>query len=249
MRVKQRNQFYSDAVPFPATKSASAVTIYGDELNPFGENPGALDLQLVAGDTSKITDNMTVGLEVSYDEGDSWVEVNEYSDLANGTGSTSVLKNDVLEFAPMVRLSGVFDGSAELAADHGCSVKAMFKENENFYKSKIFTGSDVITVPETSASETTNGETLSVENAQKVYVVSSGVTAKMTNVTFNLQSSFDGESWWDVGSSAKDISALSFNEEEFSDKLGTYFRVELITGATGLEEDHGLSFNVIALYN
>ena len=247
MRYKQRSAFYNDVVPFPATKSAGAMTLYGDVLKPFEANPGPLDLHLVAEDDSQITDLMTMKLEVSYDGGENWIEVDEYSELENGSGDpVSVLKDEVLEFAPMVRVNAVFNTDGELAEGHGCSVKAFLKEDEDFQRSQVFT--DVVDLPAELADTNKEGESFNVANAQKVIVVSSGDTDNMTNITFNLQSSFDGENWWNVGNSAKDISALSFNEEVFSSKLGTYFRVDVIAGATGLAEDHNLKFNLIALH-
>ena len=147
MRVKQRRALFTDIVPFPASKSAGELTILGDELKLFNaSNPGSARVQLVADDKSKITNTLSMNLQVSYDEGESWVTAGTYSELANGSGKVSVLKED-LEFAPEIRVNANFTSSGALAEGHGCKVHAELQEGD-FQKYKV--EQDIVTdMPET----------------------------------------------------------------------------------------------------
>lgn len=144
MRIKQRKILFTDIVPFPASKTAGELTILGDELNSFELNPGEARIQLVAEDKSKIVNNLSVNLQVSYDKGENWVKVVSYDDLSNGSGAVSELKEGVISFAPRVRLNGVFDSSGALLENHGCKVYAELKEGDF---SRNFVTLDAVNMP------------------------------------------------------------------------------------------------------
>jgi len=249
MLVRPRKLTYMDVIPFPASKSAGALTINSDVMYDFTSNPGAVSAQLVASDTSKITDSLAVNLQVSYD-GLKYYTVAEYSDLANGTGALSVLKESAVSFAPYIKLQGVFDSSGALAADHGCQVNVEIKEDENFYHFDI--ANDLAT-PFISLADSAEifGDTVdfSDKTIYKVIGVVSGDSSKYTLVSIMLQSSYNGLTWWDVLDSAVDISDLNFKEVSATTKLGNYFRLKGITGETtgAIAEGHGTEVKIIGL--
>lgn len=260
MITRPRRKLYTDVIPFPDSKSAGAATISSDELYPFeGSAPGELDLHLVAEDDADITDTLSVNLNVSYDGGSSWLEAVSYSDLANGSGDAiSVLKSAALAYAPRVRLDGVFDSSGALVAGHGAAVHANFFEGEDLYRHEI--DADVLTIDTMGTSETVNSDAIEVDNSvaeaiRKVIVISYvGDKSKVTdNVTWKLQSSYDGSNWWDVSSADEtDIAngtGTSFTEVTESDDLGDCLRITVSTDGTGeIAEDNGIQFNVISLF-
>jgi len=144
----KRRELYTDTIAFPATKNAgTAVDIESDVMYNYESSPGALNLHLIADDSSKITDNLSVVAKVSYDKGISWKTAATYTDLANGTGAVSAFKEDVVKYAPRVKLLGSFDASGALAANHGCEVFAELREAENELRYQVDT--DVITVAST----------------------------------------------------------------------------------------------------
>ncbi len=251
MRVKARKQLYENVLLFPAEKDAAGtINLVSAEFNPFEHtSPGALNYQLVAADDSKITDNVVLSLEVSYDGGTTWVVVNgSITTLDNGSGApVSAYTADALVVAPRVRVKAELDNSSRLAAGHGCSVNLELEENSDFYRAQVV--ANAITLAATLADNSTNGKTVRANGmAEKVVVVHSGDSSKMTNITWKLQSSFDGEYWWDVNTPVN-ISALNFSETVLSTKLGGFFRVVVIAGNTGLATGHGLKFGMAVLHN
>jgi hypothetical protein len=259
MITRPRRKLYTDVIPFPDTKSAGEATIQSDELYPFeGSAPGELNLQLTADDDSNITDTLTVDLNVSYDGGDSWLDVASYSDLANGTGDPiSAFKSEALSYAPRVRLDGVFDGSGALASGHGIEVNADFHEGANLYRHEV--DADVISVSTLGNSSSETGSAVQVNNSlydsvsKILVVVYVGDTSKITdNVTWDLESSYDGSHWWTVLADQSDIAngtGSSFAETSATDDLGDYFRIVVSTDGTGeIAADHGIQFNLISLF-
>lgn len=131
MRFVPRRKIFLGVIPFPETKDAGKATIRGEEIKAFEDNPGALRVQLIAADSSKITDDLTIKANVSYDEGKTWTEVASFDDLKNGAGKVSVMKDATLpDFAPRVRLDAVFGNNGALAKGHGCKVYAELAQGE-----------------------------------------------------------------------------------------------------------------------
>lgn len=259
MITRRRRKLYTDVIPFPATKTAGAATISSDELYPFeGGAPGSIDLHLVAADDSNITDNLSVDLKASYDGGTSWLDVASYTDLANGAGaSISALKSAALVYAPRVRVDGVFDGTGALAADHGAAVHVNLFEDEDFYRHEV--DADVFSISTLAAGDTVVSDAVEVNNSvaepiEQVVVVSYvGDKSTVTdNITWKLQSSFDGVYWWDVTTDQTDIATgtgTSFTEVTSSDDLGDYFRISVTADGTGaIAADNGIQFNLISLF-
>jgi len=373
MRVKPRRKLFQDIVPFPASKSAGELTISGDELYSFEKNPGAIRAQLISSDASKITDTLSIDLMISYDEGETWLNAGSFSELANGVGGVSVLKDNLPSFAPRVRFDAKFNAAGALAAEHGCKVYAELKEGDfnkyvvaqdvvampasvdtadvpatkaettfslpgtiaagdsvvvtdgtttetyDFYDNigedyaggntlvdvqgvspdfasllvtAINTGAlvdavetdGVITLTAATAGEAGNDLTATVnegvedpviytfdggadlidtpesviigtvvdpevDNIEKILVVSTCDSSKTdTVISYNVESSFDGESWWTMLDTAVALDA-DFVEKEITGKLGSYFRV-VATVAEGkaLVADHNTKFNLITLY-
>ncbi len=147
-KITKRRKLYTDTIAFPASKDAgTAIDIESDVMYDYEVSPGALNLHVVADDSSKITDNLSVVAKVSYDEGTSWKTAATYTDLANGTGAISAFKEEVVKYAPRVKLLGSFDASGALAASHGCEVFAELREAGNELRYQVDT--DVVTVPTT----------------------------------------------------------------------------------------------------
>lgn len=259
MITRPRRKLYQDVIPFPDTKSAGEATISSDELYPFeGSAPGELDLQLVAADDSQITDTLTVDLNVSYDGGSNWLAAASYSDLANGGGSAiSALKSGALAYAPRVRLDGVFDGSGALGSGHGAAVHADFKEGADLYRHEV--DADVISISTLGTGSSETGSAVQVNNSvydsvsKVIVVVYVGDTSTITdNVTWDLESSYDGTYWWSVLADQSDIAngtGSSFAEVSATDDLGDYFRIIVNTDGSGeIAADHGIQFNLISLF-
>ena len=255
-----RRKLYTDVIPFPAAKTAGATTISSDELYPFeGSAPGEIDLQLTADDDSKITDTLSVDLKVSYDAGTSWLSAVTYSDLEHGSGDPiSAFKNGALAYAPRVRLDGVFDGTGALADGHGIAVHANLLEGSELYRHEV--DADVLTIDTLAASDSVTSDVVQVDNSiaepiHKVIVISYvGDASTVTdNITWVLQSSFDGNDWWDVSSTAEtniaNGSGSTFTEVEETDGLGDYFRIVATADSTGaIATDNGIQFNVVTLF-
>ena len=250
MRVKARKQIFNNVIDFPVKDAAGEIVLTSKEMAPFeGTSPGSLNYHVFAADDSKITDNVTLSFQVSYDGGETWVEAEEVTDLANGSGDpVSVYKADSLVSAPRARVVATFDTTSRLTADAGVGVSVEMEETEELYRAYVVT--NAVTLPETLANDSVVGASFSTQGnvVDKLIVSHNADATKMTNITWKLQSSFDGENWWDA-TDAANISTLNFKETSVEDKLGDYFRVVVIAGATGLEEGHGLTFNAIAFYN
>lgn len=251
-----RTEVYENVITFPATKGAGVATITGDVKYPFEQTAfGPIDILLRADLADKITDTLTINLYVSYDEGTTWLLAASYSDLANGGAvPISVIKADAIRVAPRVRLDAIFDGTGALAADHGCGVDLKISETEGVIRREIFTRNAIDQLSNltnyTSAMYIAN-----TYNILKSLVVSSYCAdkSKVTdNVTWKVQSSYDGTNWFDATTAQTDILngvGTSFTEVPVTTKLGKYIRIAVITDGTGvLAADHGVQFNVVALY-
>lgn len=255
-----RRKLYTDVIPFPAAKTAGATTISSDELYPFeGSAPGEIDLQLTADDDSKITDTLSVDLKVSYDAGTSWLSAVTYSDLEHGNGDPiSAFKNGALAYAPRVRLDGVFDETGVLDDGHGIAVHANLLEGSELYRHEV--DADVLTIDTLASSDSVTSDVVQVDNSiaepiHKVIVISYvGDASTVTDdITWVLQSSFDGNDWWDVSSVAEtnivNGSGSTFTEVEETDGLGDYFRIVATADSDGaIATDNGIQFNVVTLF-
>jgi len=243
-----RRALYKDVIAFPATKSAGAATLSSNVLRDFETTAfGAVNFQLVAADLSQVTDTLTIEPFVSFDEGTTWIQAGAYSDIANGSGTLSALKS--LKYVPRLRVDGVFDGSGALAAGHGASVHVEMREVDPEYARRF--DADVVTVPTTVADGvTTNGTSVEVPaNTGRVAAIVSADPAQLTDVSVMLQSSFDGVYWWDLLSSATDISAVMYSEIDMDQNMvGTYVRANVITAATtgAISTGHNMSVNLLS---
>lgn len=250
MRVKARKQIFKNVIDFPVKDADGAVTLVSEELAPFeATSPGALNYHLFAADDSEITNTVTVTMKVSFDGGTNWIDADDnIDDLKNGSsGAISVYNAEALKSAPRIKFVAELDDSSRITEDAKPGLVVEMEEREDLERSKIF--SNIISLDETVADTTVNGETFYVGNTPEEVVVShSGDSSKMTNIQWKLQSSFDGNSWWDVNSN-DNISTSSFKETSLTAKLGKYFRVALTAGNTGLAEDHNLVFNAVCFYN
>jgi len=248
MRVKARKQIFENVIEFPVKNAAGEITLFSKEMAPFEHTaPGPINYHVFAADDSKITDTVTLKFQASYDKGETWVDVESNTDLKNGSsGKVSTYKANVLKAAPRVRVEATLSNASRITVDALPGVIVEMGEQEDLERTKVF--ADIVEFEATAASKTVTGEVIVAEgDVQEVYVVHSGNSAKMTNTTWVLQSSFDGENWWNATTSA-DISASNFSETAVTTKLGNYFRVVTTLGETGLEAGHGLKFNLITLY-
>jgi len=249
---------HSDVITFPATKSAAAATITGDakydyESYAFGKS----EVLVRATDDSKITDTLTIKLYISYDGGTTWLNIADYSDLANGSGDPVEAIKTPASYVPRLRLDAVFDGTGALAAGHGCGVDVRLEEDNAYIPRKIF--ADVGGLGATLANSTTvNGTSCyipsTIDVLKKVVVASYCADAsKVTdNVTWKVQSSYDATNWFDASAAQTNIangSGVIFGELAVETKLGKYVRVVTTSDGTGaLASGHGVQFNVIGYY-
>lgn len=248
MRVKARKQIFENVLEFPVKSAAGEIEMVSKEFAPFEHTtPGPINYHVYASDDSAITDTVTLKLQVSYDKGNTWVNAEEISDLANGSGdSVSVYKAGALKAAPRTRLVAVLNSSSRIAEEAMPGVTIEVEEQEDLERSEVF--NNVVGFDASEANKTIDGDVFTVDgDIQEIVVSHSGNSAKMTNVTWILQSSFDTENWWNVTSSAN-ISSSNFSETSISSKLGKYFRVVTTLGATGLQTGHNLVFNVVCFY-
>lgn len=248
MRVKARKQIFENVIDFPVKSAAGEIILTSKELAPFEHtSPGVVNYHVYAADDSEITDAVTLKLQASYNKGLTWTDVETINSLANGSGdAVSVYKAEALKAAPRVRLVATLASASRLTAEALPGVTVVMEEQEDLERSKVF--DSVTEFASAEANKVIDGETFTVEgDVQEVVVSHSGNSAKMTNVSWVLQSSFDGETWWNATTSAN-VSALNFSETSVSAKLGKYFRIVTTLGATGLEAGHGLNFNAVCLY-
>jgi len=257
MEEMERIKVYTNNITFPATKAAGAAIITGDVIYDFeGGAYGPLEVVLRALDDSKITDNLVIKLYVSYDGGATWLLSKSWTDLANGAGDPiAVLKDDILAFAPRIKLVADFDGTGALASGHGCGVD--LKIREDYVDMRRYTST--VSAPTTmgNSSTITGGVVYvpnTINNIRRISIASVCLDrSKVTdNLTWKVQSSYDGTTWFDAIAAQTDITngaGTSFTEVAVSSKLGKYVKVIYITDGTGaLAADHGVSHTVILMY-
>lgn len=268
MFTSPRKKVHQDVIPFPETKSAGASTLNSNELYDFeGSAYGPVNLHLTADDDSNITDNLDVKLQVSWDGGSTWIDAVEYTgDLANGAGNPiSSFKNSALDYAPRVRVQGVFDATGALASGHGAEVHAEMTEHEPTLTRNITM--DVDDLGDTLGTGTTvNGSTVELQNSSNdslasavdklvVIVKADDLSTVTDNITYMLQCSYDGNHWWDMWSSAQtDVAngtGFFYAEHEMDSGMvvGNYARVNFTTDGTGaLASGHGIAAHLLELY-
>jgi hypothetical protein len=257
MNEMRRIKIYKDVINFPTVKTAGAATIESNQIYDFESTLCSLNLFLRASLADKITDTLTIKLYVSYDGGTTWLLVTSYSDLAAG-GAVPIIsiKNDIISYAPRIKLVADFDGTAELASGHGCAVDARLIENLPDSQNIIFKQIAPATM---GNNETVNGTTFYAHtgypNIRAIRVASycADKTKVTDNLTWKVQSSYDGIIWFDATTAQTDIlngSGSSFTEaNSITDKLGKYARIVYMTDGTGeIAADHGIQHNIILYY-
>lgn len=228
-----RRKFYEDVVALPATATTSSAVFESDELYAFeGSNPGNLTV-FVEGDTAEISvADPLVNILVSYDEGATWVTA-ETITVDNATFTYTV--SEVSDFAPRVKVQVDLNG-ATLGDPHLISVDVLMEERYENLRQTVY--ADVVAVPDTVADGVTTEGTvydisdLYVKDATAVLTITDA--ADLTDVTVQMQSSWDGTNWWDLLASPTDISANTFTEvdADAGSIFGNYIKVQVITAAT-----------------
>ena len=129
--IGARSKYYEDVIAFPTTKSSGAVTYVSAEMYPFESGAyGPAMIHLHADAKVKIGtagDTIEVNAYVSFDNGDSWLKVATYKDLAYA-GSGSVDVQYWIPLAPRLKIDAVFAAGDSLLAGHGCAINVEFKE-------------------------------------------------------------------------------------------------------------------------
>lgn len=245
MFYSPRRAVFSDVVAVPATATTSSAVISSDELKPFEESSFGSMTLFIRGDNAQISAaNPLVKTYVSYDEGENWV----LADTQTVDNATFTFTNaEPLALAPRVRVDVDLNG-ATLGSGHGLGVDVVFEERETNGEATLF--ADVVDVPDTvGADTTTTGDALNVgEYIDSVYAVVNSDSSTLTDVTVQLQSSWDGTNWWDLGT-ATDVSGADFVEfEEANTMVGTMVRANVITAATtgDIATNNGLTVNLFA---
>lgn len=247
MFYSPRKTLLEDVVAVPSTATTSSVVISSDELYPYEQSSfGSVTAFVKALDGSKITvASPALTGYVSYDEGDTWVEVDSV-DLT----ATSFTFDYSLEASLVPRFKVELDlNGATLLEGHGIQVDVYFTETQVNTRRTLF--EDVIVVPSTVADGvTTTGDSLEVpEGTSAIHVVATGDVTTLTGVTILAQSSWDGSNWWNLGTATNFSGSnfVDFTEDE--NIVGNYARVNLITAAsTGeIAVDHGIVVNAFAL--
>jgi hypothetical protein len=141
MFFNPRKLFYSNAIEFPSTKTAGALTLLSEEFEL--TNTDRTHIVLSALDASKITNTLTVYAKGSFDSGTTWMTLGTYTDLANGAGAISVKK--IVPYAPLVKVEAVFSSSGALSSGHGIKIDVVMEEGEDGLNKDFF--EDVITLP------------------------------------------------------------------------------------------------------
>jgi hypothetical protein len=252
--VGARSKIYDSVVAAPATKAAAAATITGTVLYPFEPSGwGGASVVCHTDDDSKITDTLTVKMYVSFDEGTTWLHVANDATMANGSAG-AVTTRTWLPLAPRVRVDLVFDGSAELAADHGVTVDVEFQESLPEAARTLFT--NAVTMGDSEGTEvgfTKTGDTMLFNSPSKATVYVTGADASLIGDTITsivLQSSLDTVNWWSQSTLgtialANGTGPISLSEEETT-SLSKYGRI-IVTGdsAAGYYTGHGIQFHVL----
>lgn len=254
--VGSRSKIYSDVVAVPATKAAAAATITGTVMYPFEASAwGGANIVVYTGDASKITDTVTAKVYVSFDSGTTWLHVKSDATIANGSGA--VTTRTWIPFAPRLRVDLVFDGSAELAADHGVAIDVEFQESapeaaRTFHEDVVTMGDSELTG--VLVAKAINGTSLTINSPNKVTIwVTALDSSKIADTwTVSFQSSLDGSTWWSqttlgtvdlVHGSAIPVSL--YEEETIS--LSKYGRIVLAGDSSAIyETGHGIKFYVLS---
>jgi len=256
--IGSRSKIYSDVVTVPATKATGAATITGTVMYPFEPSAfGGANVIVYTGDASKITDTVTAKMYVSFDLGTTWLHVVSDATIANGSGA--VTTRTWLPLAPRVRVDLVFDGSAELAADHGIAIDVEFQETDPEAARTLFTGSEVVvTMGDSEAGGdslglTKTGSTLTIDSPSKATVYITAADSSLIGDTFTsiaMQSSLDGSTWWaqsTLGTVAltNGTGPVSLYEEETTN-LSKYARL-VVTGdsVSSYTAGHGIQFHIL----
>jgi len=249
MFFEPRKIVYQSVISMPDSKTAGAVTLSSDVFSL----PALYKTSLVisATDLSKITDNITIKLKGSFDNGSTWIVLGSYTDLVSGTGALTVLK-EVL-YAPKVKVEVAFDATGALASGHGIDFDLILTESKE--ETVKVAQPAIITVGATvGASATVVGSTLTASKEvpfiDKVYLVTTLDKSKATLATQALEGSIDGVCWYPVTLSSTDLTAANTIFAESTSTVGKYVRAKISTGAStgALASGHGLAMNAILTY-
>lgn len=253
--------YEGDAVNvIPTTKAAAATTIAGTELYPFEAGGwGGANVAIEVGDTSKITDTMLVKSYVSFDEGTTWLLVNSNTTIL---AASSGFGRIYIPFAPRLRVDVVYDGSAELGADHGIEINVEFQENDpeaarTLHKNVVWVGDtagdSLKAYGDSTLSYFAAGDTMTFNSPNKVHVcaIATDLSKIANTLTYKLQSSMDASHWWSQSTLGTAIpangSGPTILAEEETSALSKYGRI-YVTGDTAstLEAGHGIKFYVLS---
>lgn len=250
LNYSPRRVFMEDVVAVPATATTSSAIIYSDVFKPFEESIFGKLTVFVNADDSKISvASPNLEVMVSYDEGETWVLADEV-EIDNASFSFTV--EEVADYVPRAKLALDLNG-ATLAEDHGIKVDVLFEEAEENYRRTVF--NDVLTVPAEVANPVNNEVLEGKPLPLPAYPVSAIAvfTADDTKLTADLnarmQSSWDGENWWNLGTAVTEVAGEDYKEISIADGdlLGRYLRFNLTVDAAAgaIAEDHNINVDVI----
>lgn len=259
--VGDRVKLYEDAVAFPTSKTASALTITGTQYHPF-ESYGWGGANIVFSGDTVTGDTLTVKTYVSFDEGDTWVQVDEdtkghYSTFSAGGGAS--VRGFFVPMAPRIRVDLVFDAAATLGSGHGCNVDVEMHEYNSESARTLF--QDVLDIGDTEVLEqftitAIGGDTMLVNSPSKILVWRSQADASIfgDSLDITVQGSTDASNWYDVVSlsTAKPVNgdSIYLNAYEVIERpdFPKYLRLYMEAGDSSnfWYTGHGVKFYVLA---
>ena len=251
LRYSPRRRFFEDVIPVPAEATESTAVISSDELYPFEQTAFGEATVFVKGDNSKMSEaNASLTAKVSFDEGETWIDA-ETVTIDNSSFSFTVEK--VEDYVPRLKLELDMNGMS-LDEDHGLSVDVLFQEAEDNYRGHF--ERDVLEVPSEvenpDSDEVLEGKAVEMPTfPSKAMAIFTADASKLTaDLNARLQSSFDGENWWDLGSEATQVAGSDYEliESGDSDIIGKYVRFNLTVDSTAgvIAEDHEINVDLIA---
>lgn len=242
-----RHIMLHDALEMPAsvsTEDIPAVAATIDVVVPVGINDG---------DSVVISDGGTTETYDIYDNvGSDYVGGNILVDIQAADPDIPALIASAINtnssLVGATEVEGTITVTASTAGIAGNDITVTVNEGvEDPVVYNLENGADVIDVPESVYEGVVfNPE---VKNIQKVLVITTCDSTKTKKVvSYDVQSSFDGENWWTVNTASIDLGA-DLVEAELTTKLGTQFKVvATVAEEKELIADHNTKFHLVVFY-
>ena len=233
--IPARRAYYDDVVAFPEGDNLTA-TVRSDEVKSFETTAyGPVTVFLQGGG-----DTPNAHFMVSFDEGESWYEADE-ENFSDGFQTFE----DVVKLAPRFRVDVDLNGQNISDADDW-KVSVLTEElNPTVGRRTKTEEVGALASDESTYFVMDLGEA----TPQEFHAVVTNDNSEVTDATILLETSFDGENWWNLSDGTTDVDAdvVTISNDD-TNLFGKYVRVTVAaaadTGSVG--EDAHLKVNAVA---